>query len=42
MKAGGMGRKNPLTINIPLHGPRVEITLAWLGAVHLFELDTVA
>ena len=36
------GKKKPLSINIPLHGPRVEIVLAWLGAVHLTELDTVA
>ncbi|TCD64395.1 hypothetical protein EIP91_004143 [Steccherinum ochraceum] len=36
------GKKKPLSINIPLHGPRVEIVLAWLGAVHLDELDTVA
>lgn len=36
------GKKKPLSINIPLHGPRVEIVLAWLGAVHLAELDTVA
>jgi hypothetical protein len=38
----GSAKKNPLTINIPLHGPRVEIVLAWLGAVHLVELDSVA
>ena len=31
--------KKPLSINIPLHGPRVEIILAWLGAVHLPELE---
>lgn len=37
----GKGKK-PLNINIPLHGPRVEIVLAWLGAVHLPELDAVA
>ncbi|OCH93003.1 hypothetical protein OBBRIDRAFT_772437 [Obba rivulosa] len=36
------GQKKPLNINIPLHGPRVEIVLAWLGAVHLVELDSVA
>ncbi|KAF8633563.1 hypothetical protein AX15_001361 [Amanita polypyramis BW_CC] len=36
----GNGRgKKPVPINIPLHGPRVEIVLAWLGAVHLPELD---
>ncbi|OBZ68453.1 hypothetical protein A0H81_11549 [Grifola frondosa] len=38
----GKGKKTSLNINIPLHGPRVEIVLAWLGAVHLAELDTVA
>ena len=26
-------------ITIPLHGPKVEVILAWLGAVHLPELD---
>ncbi|KAG6860857.1 hypothetical protein C0995_006721 [Termitomyces sp. Mi166 len=31
--------RKPSTISIPLHGPRVEIILAWLGAVHLPELD---
>lgn len=40
--ANGKGKKKPLNINIPLHGPRVEIVLAWLGAVHLPDLDTVA
>lgn len=29
-------------INIPLHGPRVEVILAYLGATHLAELETVA
>jgi hypothetical protein len=37
--AGTSGKKKSATINIPLHGPRVEIILAWLGAVHLPELD---
>ncbi|KAF8899376.1 hypothetical protein BD779DRAFT_1607832 [Infundibulicybe gibba] len=32
-------KKKAVPINIPLHGPRVEIVLAWLGAVHLPELD---
>jgi len=32
-------KKKNVTINIPLHGPRVEVILAWLGAVHLPELD---
>lgn len=36
------GQKKPLNINIPLHGPRVEIVLAWMAAVHLWELETVA
>ena len=29
----------PVPISIPLHGPKVEVILAWLGAVHLPELD---
>lgn len=29
----------PAPINIPLHGPKVEVILAWLGAVHLPRLD---
>jgi hypothetical protein len=41
-KASGMNKKKPVSINIPLHGPRVEIVLAWLGAVHLPELESVA
>ncbi|KAF8640871.1 hypothetical protein AX17_000519 [Amanita inopinata Kibby_2008] len=36
---GGGGKKKPVPINIPLHGPRVEIVLAWLAAVHLPEMD---
>ncbi|KAI0830859.1 hypothetical protein BC628DRAFT_1355945 [Trametes gibbosa] len=40
-KSGG-GAKKPLNINIPLHGPRVEIILAWMAAVFLYELDAVA
>ena len=39
---GKPSKKKPLSINIPLHGPRVEIVMAWLGAVHLPELDSVA
>lgn len=35
----GLAKKKPSMISIPLHGPRVEIILAWLGAVHLPELD---
>lgn len=37
-KAAG-GKKKPTPINIPLHGPRVEVVLAWLAAVHLPELN---
>jgi hypothetical protein len=40
-KAALGGKKKPVQINIPLHGPRVEVILAWLGAVHLPELDGV-
>lgn len=40
-KANG-NKKKPLNINIPLHGPRVEIILAWLGAVHLVEMESAA
>lgn len=40
--AGKNGKKKQMSINIPLHGPRVEVVMAWLGAVHLFELDSVA
>lgn len=40
-KATG-GKRKPTPINIPLHGPRVEVILAWLGAVHLPELDRAA
>lgn len=36
------GNKKPPSINIPLHGPRVEVILAWLGAVHLVELESAA
>ncbi|KAK7051636.1 hypothetical protein VNI00_004615 [Paramarasmius palmivorus] len=32
-------QKKPVPINIPLHGPRVEVILAWMGAVHLPELE---
>ncbi len=41
-RAAGKTKKKPMIINIPLHGPRVEIILAWLAAVHLVELDSVA
>jgi len=36
------GKAKPLPINIPLHGPRVEVVLAWLAAVWLVELEGVA
>jgi len=36
------GEKKKGPINIPLHGPRVEVILAWLGATHLAELESVA
>ncbi|CDO74838.1 hypothetical protein BN946_scf185022.g8 [Trametes cinnabarina] len=39
---GSTNAKKPLNINIPLHGPRVEIVLAYMAAVTLYELDTVA
>ncbi|KAH9046955.1 hypothetical protein EDB83DRAFT_2403992 [Lactarius deliciosus] len=35
-------RKKPLPISIPLHGPRVEVVLAWMAAVWLVELESVA
>ena len=38
-KGKGLRKQASMPINIPLHGPRVEIILAWLGAVHLPELD---
>ena len=38
----GKPGKKPLSINIPLHGPRVEIVLAWLGAVHLPGMEDAA
>ncbi|KAH7915739.1 hypothetical protein BJ138DRAFT_1141179 [Hygrophoropsis aurantiaca] len=41
-KAAKTNKNKPLNINIPLHGPRVEIMLAWLAAVHLVELESVA
>ncbi|EIW87174.1 hypothetical protein CONPUDRAFT_134458 [Coniophora puteana RWD-64-598 SS2] len=40
--AGTGASKKPLNLNIPLHGPRVEIVLAFLAAVHLGELESVA
>lgn len=35
-------RAKSLPISIPLHGPRVEVVLAWLAAVWLVELESVA
>ncbi|KAI9432079.1 hypothetical protein H4582DRAFT_1127206 [Lactarius indigo] len=40
--AGEKTKKKPLPITIPLHGPRVEVVLAWLAAVWLVELESVA
>jgi len=40
--ADGKTRKGALSINIPLHGPRVDIILAWLGAVHLPDMEDAA
>ncbi|KAI8981315.1 hypothetical protein BD414DRAFT_419704 [Trametes punicea] len=40
--SGKSNAKKPLNINIPLHGPRVEIVLAWMAAVCLCELDSIA
>ncbi|RXW16200.1 hypothetical protein EST38_g9654 [Candolleomyces aberdarensis] len=37
-KASGVKKKSA-PISIPLHGPRVEVVLAWLAAVHLPELE---
>ena len=34
-------RAKSLPINISLHGPRVEVVLAWLAAVWLVELESV-
>jgi hypothetical protein len=40
-KATGGDAKKPLALNIPLHGPRVEIILAWLAGAHLPVLDSL-
>ncbi|TFK18699.1 hypothetical protein FA15DRAFT_675081 [Coprinopsis marcescibilis] len=32
-------KKKPSPISIPLHGPRVEVILAWVGGVQLPELE---
>ena len=40
--AAGKGKgKKALNINIPLHGPRVEVVLAWMAAVCLCEMEGV-
>ncbi|KAJ7274321.1 hypothetical protein B0H12DRAFT_1088128 [Mycena haematopus] len=36
------GTKKPMSINIPLHGPRVDVILAWLGAVQIPALEAAA
>ncbi|KAI0310943.1 hypothetical protein OF83DRAFT_1278772 [Amylostereum chailletii] len=36
---GGGKKKTAPPLSIPLHGPRVEVVLAWLGAVCLVELE---
>ncbi|KAJ6513177.1 hypothetical protein C8R45DRAFT_336815 [Mycena sanguinolenta] len=36
------GTKKPMSINIPLHGPRVDVILAWLGAVHIPAFEAAA
>ncbi|KDQ62930.1 hypothetical protein JAAARDRAFT_28898 [Jaapia argillacea MUCL 33604] len=41
-KAAPPGKKKQMNINIPMHGPRVEIVLAWLGATHLADMESVA
>ncbi|KAJ7158682.1 hypothetical protein C8R46DRAFT_1109888 [Mycena filopes] len=41
-KNGKAGAKKPMSINIPLHGPRVDVILAWLGAVQIPALDRAA
>ncbi|KAJ7455383.1 hypothetical protein B0H11DRAFT_2067881 [Mycena galericulata] len=38
-KNGKTGAKKAMSINIPLHGPRVDVILAWLGAVQIPALD---
>lgn len=38
----GKHGKKPISINIPLHGPRVDIVLAWLAAVHLPCMEDAA
>ncbi|KAL0568406.1 hypothetical protein V5O48_013574 [Marasmius crinis-equi] len=40
LNGNGNGKKpKPVPINIPLHGPRVEVVLAWMGGVVLPEIE---
>jgi hypothetical protein len=41
-KKGKNGAKKPMSINIPLHGPRVDVILAWLGAAQIPTLEAAA
>jgi hypothetical protein len=41
-KNGKNGAKKPMSINIPLHGPRVDVILAWLGAAQIPALEAAA
>ncbi|KAJ7227262.1 hypothetical protein GGX14DRAFT_418855 [Mycena pura] len=41
-KGGKSSAKKSMSINIPLHGPRVDVILAWLGAVHIPALEAAA
>ncbi|KAJ7126913.1 hypothetical protein C8R44DRAFT_107990 [Mycena epipterygia] len=41
-KNGKSSAKKPMSINIPLHGPRVDVILAWLGAVQIPALEAAA
>lgn len=34
-------KPSPPPISIPLHGPRVDLMLAWMASVHLPDLDSV-
>lgn len=40
--ASDKDKRKPAPINLALHGTRVDVMLAWLGAVHLPELENVA
>ena len=39
---GNKGKREPLPINIPLHGLHVEVVLGWLAAGWLVELESIA